>query len=342
MQFSASSSKVLACAALGLALAACSGGAGTSNGLVPTPSDATPTTTSMSSVRPNAASASSSGPTYDGCPVFPAGDSAYNENISGAATDPNSSKYIESLGSNSSWSNDTSEYLNTAGASTPVLNVHPDVSWHTEAAEPWLAGYKIEPFSDAHSFVLNTSTCHIYELYHTQYSGGSLSAYSGGNWNLRDAYAPYPTGQSTAVAAGDSMFAGAVKYTELASGSVKHALFLVVPYHMLAEYNFVRPASSTDGIAYEGPGPLPMPYGAKLRLSSNYPTTGLGTQALAVVRALQTYGAIVSDTGCCYKFVYMNDLSTANAFDFEDLDKLNAIKPTDWQVIQLPTIQSTQ
>jgi hypothetical protein len=341
MHFSASSSKVLACAALGLALAACSGGAGTGNGMTPSPNDAAPAATSMTSILPDSGSASSGGPTYDGCPVFPPGDSAYNQNISTTAVDPNSSSYIKSLGSNSSWSNDTSEYLNTATGSTPLLSVHPDVSYHIEPSEPWISSYKIEPFSDAHSFVLDTATCHIYELYDTKYLGSALSAYSGGNWNLRDAFAPYPAGQATAVASGDSMFAGAVKYSELASGSVKHALFLIVPYNMLAEYNFVRPASSTDAIPYKGPGPLPMPYGAKLRLVSNYPTTGLGTQALAVVRALQTYGAIVSDTGCCYKFVYMNDLSTANAFNYQDLNKLNAIKPYDWQVVQLPTVQST-
>lgn len=223
-----------------------------------------------------------------------------------------------------------------------MLKVHPDVSWHQEAPEPWLPSYKIEPVSDAHSFVLDTSTCHIYELYNTKYSSGTLSAYSGGNWNLGEAFVPNPPGVSSAVAAGDSMFAGAVKYEELASGQVKHALFLIAPYHMLAQWNYVRPASSTDGITYEGPGPLPLPYGAKLRLRSNYPETGLGSQALAVVHALKTYGAILSDTGCCYKFIYMNDLSTANAFDYADLDKLNTIKPTDWQVVKLPSIASVR
>lgn len=278
-------------------------------------------------------------PTYDGCPVFPAGDRAYNQDVSGSALDPKSSEYIASLGSNKSWDFDTGEYLNTANASTPKLPVQQDVPWHSEPPEPWLPSYIIEQGSDAHSFVLDTSACHIYELYNTAYSNGTLSAYSGGDWKLRNRYVNNPPGQSSAVAAGDSMFAGAVKYPELAAGEVDHALFLIVPYNMLSQWDYVRPAASTDGVPYKGPGPVQMPYGAKLRLRANYPETGLGSQALAVVHALKTYGAIVSDTGCCYKFVFMNDLATPNAFNFSDLNKLMAIQPSDWGVVKLRRIR---
>ncbi|HEY1654274.1 MAG TPA: hypothetical protein VGF86_04085 [Candidatus Tumulicola sp.] len=281
-------------------------------------------------------------PTYDGCPVFPPGDRAYNQDISATPLDPNSAQYIQSLGSNKSWDFDTDEYLNTANASVKKLPVQQDVPWHSEPPEPWLSSYLIEPLSDGHSFVLDTSACHIYELYETAYSQGTLSAYSGGDWNLRKPYVNHPPGQSTAVAGGDSMFAGAVKYPELAAGEVDHALFLIVPYNMLSQWNYVRPAASTDGIPYKGPGPDPMPYGAKLRLRANFSETGLGPQALAVVHALKTYGAIVSDTGCCYKFIFMNDPATANAFNLRDLDSLESIQPTDWGVVKLRRVRAVQ
>lgn len=315
-------------AALGLALAGCGGGSG--NAVTPTAN--LPANTAPPRSHPD------TGPTYDGCPVFPDGDAAYNKDVSTMPLDPQSAQYIASLGTNSSWSNDTMEYLNIATASTPVLPVQPQVPWHSEAPEPWLSTFKIEQSGDAHSFVLNTSSCHIYELYGTKYASGQLSAYSGGDWNLRKHYVNNPPGASTAVAGGDSMFAGAVKYPELQAGQVNHALFLIAPYNMLAEYSFVRPAASTDQIPYKGPGPLQMPYGAKLRLRADYPETGLGSQALAVVHALKTYGAIISDTGCCYKFIYMNDTTIQNNFDFKDLGKLNAIKPSDWGVVKLRKI----
>jgi hypothetical protein len=270
--------------------------------------------------------------------VFRAGDSAYNRNIAGAPLDPQSAKYIASLGSNSSWNDDDVEYLNTANASTPVLPVVSKVPWHTMPPEPWLASFIIENLSDAHSFVIDTSACHIYELYSTTYASGTLSAYSGGDWNLKKKFVPNAPGVCSAVASGISRFAGSVKYSELASGSVNHAIFLLVPYNMLAQWSFVRPASDTDQIPYKGPGPVQMPYGAKLRLRSDYPESNLGSQALAVVHALKTYGAIVGDTACCYGLAYMHDLATPDAFDFSDLNKLHAIKPADWQVVKLPQI----
>jgi hypothetical protein len=287
---------------------------------------------------PTATTQPGSGPTYDGCPVFPAGDPAFNANVANAAVDPNSASYIAGLGSNTSWSNDTIEYLNTANNSTPVLTVSPKEPWHSMPNEPWLSSFLIEQSGDAHSFVLQKDSCHIYELYSTTYSNGALSAYSGGDWNLTKPYVVRNPGSSGPNATGTSMFAGAVKYAELASGSVNHAVLLIVPYNMLAEWQFVSPATSTDAIPYQGPGPMAMPYGAKLRLRADFPTTGFGTQAKAVVQALQTYGAIVSDTGCCYKLTYMHDLTTPDAFNFGDLDQIKP-RPTDWVVTQLPAIQ---
>ncbi|HEY1656179.1 MAG TPA: hypothetical protein VGF86_13820 [Candidatus Tumulicola sp.] len=279
-----------------------------------------------------------SGPTYDGCPVFPASDSAYNANIANAPVDSNSGSYIAGLGSNASWSNDTIEYLNTANNSTPVLGVSSKEPWHSMPPEPWLSSFRIEQVSDAHSFVLQKDSCHIYELYETTYSNGKLSAYSGGDWNLTKPYVVRNPGSSGPNATGTSMFAGAVKYPELASGAVNHALLLIVPYDMLAQWQFVSPATSTDGIPYKGPGPMAMPYGAKLRLRADFPITGFGTQAKAVVKALQTYGAIVSDTGCCYKLTYMHDLASSDAFNFSDLNQIKP-RPSDWAVIHLPAVQ---
>jgi hypothetical protein len=280
----------------------------------------------------------SNGPHYDGCPVFPPGDSAYNRDLRAAPIDPGSQAYIASLGSNDSWDDDRIEYLNVADGD-PSVAVRSKVAWHTMPPQPWQPAYRIEAASDAHSFVLDRRACHLYELYQTTFDG-FLSAYSGGNWDLRRPFVAGQPGTSSAVASGLSMFAGSVKYSELASGQVLHALFLIVPYHTLAQWSFVRPASATDRIAYAGTAARQLPYGARLRLRPDYPEAEAGPQAAAVLHALKTYGAIGGDTGCCYKFVYMNDLQTENAFNFPDLETLHRIKPADWQVIQLPAIQT--
>lgn len=281
-------------------------------------------------------------PHYDGCPVFPPGNSAYNQDISKRPIDPLSVVYIASLsGFTTEWDNDTSEYLNTANATVPVLRVRQQVSYHSMPNEPWAPSYRIEDEPDGHSFVLDTASCHLYELYNTQYARDSntLSAYSGGNWSLHRPYVAPRHGQPSAVASGISMFAGAVKWEELASGTISHALFLIAPGGSLSQWNYVAPASDTGQVPYLGRGSIQLPYGAKLRLRANYPTSGLGSQARTVVKALQTYGAIIGDTGGAWKFVYMNDLRYANAFDFRQLNALR-IQPTDWEVVKLPQIQS--
>lgn len=285
---------------------------------------------------PADAPATAAGPTYDGCPVFPPGDAAYNRDISRAPIAADSQLYVRSLGTNNSWDDDRIEYLNVAHGG-PLVPVASKVRWHSMPPQPWQPSFRIEPVADAHSFVLDTATCHLYELYQTSYDG-RLSAYSGGNWDLRRPFVPNPPGQSSAVASGISMFAGAVKYRELASGRVDHALFLIVPYGTLAQWSFVRPASSTDGQPYRGSGSYQLPYGTRLRLRADFPETGAGPQARAVFRALKTYGAIVGDTGCCYKLVYMNDPSASDAFDDGDLAAVHAIGPLDWQVLPLSDV----
>ncbi|HKU80806.1 MAG TPA: hypothetical protein VJP76_01455, partial [Candidatus Tumulicola sp.] len=282
------------------------------------------------------AAAVAAGPAYDGCPIFPPGDPAYNRDLSNAPVAPDSNRYAQSLGTNRSWDDDRIEYINVAdgGALVPVAS---KVRWHSMPPQPWQPSYRIEPVADAHSFVLDTATCHLYELYQTTYDG-RLSAYSGGNWDLRRPFVPNPPGRSSAVASGISMFAGAIKYRELLAGRIDHALFLIVPYGMLAQWSFVRPASSTDGQPYRGSGDYALPYGARLRLRPDFPENGAGPQARAVFRALKTYGAIVGDTGCCYKLVYMNDPLGADAFDDRDLAAVHAIGPSDWQVLALPGV----
>jgi hypothetical protein len=278
---------------------------------------------------------------YDGCPVFARHNYAYNGDLSNRPVDPNSAAYIASLADfTTGWDNDTAEYLNTADSSTQVMRVVQQVWFHRMPAQPWQPGFRIEDKPDAHSFVLDTSSCHIYELYNTHYFGGiTLSAYSGGNWALNGPYIINTSGEPTAVASGLSMFAGAVKWTELASGRITHTLFLIAPNNSLSQWNYVQPASDTGQIPYRGRAPMQLPYGAKLRLRANFPTTGLGPQALTVVAALQRYGAIIGDTGGAWKFVYMNDLRYANAFDFFELDALR-IAPGDWQVVKLPPVRT--
>src|ERR1700687_3081789 len=95
---------------------------------------------------------------YQGCTVFTAGD-WYNQPVTSAALDPNSSNYIAS-----SSAVDTSgfylstgvEKANVATSATPTWVVHALVSYHQNEWDanpqwPWQNGYFIEPLSDKHA-----------------------------------------------------------------------------------------------------------------------------------------------------------------------------------------------
>jgi hypothetical protein len=282
---------------------------------------------------------------YYGCPVFPSTDT-YNKVIATAAIDPNSSRYISSTysaGDKAGFYASTGVFkANIANNSTPRLAVHPKVWYHKfPSPYPWLKAFFIEPLGDAHSIVVQTQTCHLYEAYSTTYSGGVLSAYSGANWDLTKPFVPMSKGQPSAMASGLPIFAGIVRWEDYQAGAVKHALNWAAIAHTVAQSKFVTPASSTDRLSFKGTSSYQMPYGARLRLHASFSTTGMGPQAIMVVKALKTYGVYLCDTGTYANALYFENASNGtNPWNASDLRSLSRIHITDFDVIKLPAIQS--
>jgi hypothetical protein len=268
--------------------------------------------------------------------------------INAAALDPNSSKYISSVqgaGDTAGFYASTGvEKANQATNSTPLLAVHPKVSWHSfPVPYPWLSTFYVEPLSDAHAIVVQTQTCHLYEAYSTKYSQGALSAYSGANWDMTKAFVPLPKGQPSAMASGLSLFAGMVRWEDYQSGSINHALNWAAIAHTVAMYKFVTPASDTDRLTFSGTSSYQLPYGARLRLHASFSTAGWGPQATMVVNAMKTYGIYLADTGSSGNALYFENASNGtNPWNSSDLKALGNIHITDFDVITLPSIQSVQ
>ncbi|HET9029940.1 MAG TPA: LamG domain-containing protein [Candidatus Aquilonibacter sp.] len=285
------------------------------------------------------------GATYAGCPVFTAGD-YYNNNISSASIDPNSAAYIKAVYSTGDtggfYASTGVEKVNLASASTPLYTVKQQVSYHSfPVAYPWLSSYFIEPLSDKHSMVVQNASCHLYEAYGTTFSNNVLSAYSGANWDLTKPFAPLPAGQPSAMASGLSLFAGAVKWEDYQSGTIRHALNWGGVAHTVAQYKFVLPASDTDQLAFNG-GSLPqLPYGAHLRLKASFSTAGWGPEATAVAQAMKTYGIYLADTGSSGNALYFtNAPDGSNPWNGSDLSALGKIHITDFDVLTLPPVQT--
>ena len=303
--------------------------------------------TSPATAQPTAAptaaptgSSQSGAATYEGCQIFPAGD-WYNADVTNAPIDANSASYIASLSATDPGNFYASlgiEQVNLATSSTPKYTIQPKVSYHSfSAQEPWSSGFYVEPGGgDAHSIVLAVTppACHLYELYETTFAGNVLSAYSGANYDLSRPFTILPANTPSAMASGLSLFAGMVKYEELATG-IHHALNISASANSLCKC-FVPPASDSDGLTYTGPATsFEMPYGAHLRLKASFDDSGFGPQSQAIAEAMKHYGVFIADTSSGSNAIYTaNPLpGTAGAWNSSDLSALGALKISDFDVL---------
>lgn len=230
-----------------------------------------------------------------------------------------------------------------ASSSVPMVTVSPKVSYHSFPVKyPWTSGFYIEPLSDAHAIIVQTQSCHLYESYGTTYSGGVLSAYSGANWDLTKPFVPLAPGNPSAMASGVPMFAGMVTWTDYQSGAITHPLNWSAIAGSVSEAGFVSPASDTDHLTYKGTSVYQLPYGAHLRLKASFNTSGWGPQATMVAQAMKHYGILLADTGSSGNALYFsNEPNGTNPWSSSDLSALSQLHVSDFDVLTLPTINSS-
>ncbi|HEY5425755.1 MAG TPA: hypothetical protein VIJ77_04320 [Candidatus Tumulicola sp.] len=281
------------------------------------------------------------------CPFFVAND-YYTRQIAQAPIDPRSDRYIDSMvraGNTAGFwvAAKPVEYINVADASTPRRQIRQKVRYHRfDTTYPWSADFRIEPLSDGHAIVVQSGSCDLYETYDTAFAGGVLSAYSGAHWNLRRAFTPLAPNNPSAMASGLSMYAGMIRWEEVARGSVDHALNWAAPAGTVAQFSFVRPASDTDQLAFKGTG-LQLPYGAHLRLRASFDISKFGPQSKAIARAMKTYGIYLADTDRSDNALYNAlALDGSNPWNARDLASLSSIRISDFDVLKLDRIQSVR
>ncbi len=284
------------------------------------------------------------GTTYHGCPIF-GSSGPYNKLVAGARVDSRSGAYIASVlqaGDIVGFFGSTGiEQVNLADDQTPLLRVLQKSPYHPfPVPYPWQRGFFIEPLADHHAMVVQTQTCHLYEAYSTTYRHGKLSAYSGANWDLRRRFVSLDRGQPSAMASGLSLFAGMVRWEDYQSGSIAHALNWAAVAHTVSQYNFVAPASDTDGLPFRGASRYQLPYGARLRLKASFDTSGWGPQATMVATAMKTYGIYLADTDSRDNAIYFaNAPDGSDPWNRSDLRSLSAIHISDFDVLELPRVQ---
>jgi hypothetical protein len=179
---------------------------------------------------------------------------------------------------------------------------------------------------DRHVLVVDRSTCKLYELYRAFYVAKPhphWNADSGAEWDLRSA-ARRPEGWTSADAAGLPIFPGLVRYDEVASGRLEHAIRVTFDSTRDA---WVHPASHCAG---DTSSPSAPPMGLRLRLKASYGLGRFSGPAKTIAEAMKRYGLIVADNGSNWFFSGSSD----RRWDDENLNQLKRIPGSAFEVVK--------
>ena len=244
-------------------------------------------------------------PTIAGCPVFPA-DNVWNTPIDELPVDLSSAAYITSIGTDKGVHPDFGSGLWDGGPIGIPYNVvpgtQPKVAISFDYADesdpgpyPIPADAEIEGGSDSsgdrHILVIDQDNCILYETWSTYpEEDGSWDAGSGAIFDLRS-HALRPEGWTSSDAAGLPILPGLVRYDEVASGEIRHALRFTAPR---TRKEFIWPArhyaSSDTSLNYP-------PMGQRFRLKAGFDISGFSPEVQVILQALKKYGMILADNG---------------------------------------------
>lgn len=259
---------------------------------VATSSMPTATATRLPTVAPTAA---------PNCTIFPA-DNIWNRPINQLPVDPHSAQYVASIG--------LSGHLHPDFGADPTngipITIVPSgtapahVSFdYADESDP--GPYPIPPqvnieggaqsTGDRHVILLDENACRLYELFAAYpQPDGSWHAGSRAIWDLRSNHLR-PAGWTSADAAGLPILPGLVRYDEVASGAIHHAIRLTVARTRSAYIWPARHEASSDS------NPALPPMGLRLRLKASFDISSFPPQDQVILTALKHYGMIVADNG---------------------------------------------
>jgi hypothetical protein len=136
--------------------------------------------------------------------------------------------------------------------------------------------------------MIKQGTCYLYELYAAKKINGVWHAGSGAIWNL-NSNALRPAGWTSADAAGLPILPGLIRYNELLSGQINHAIRFTVSdtagYIWPARHLTAQPNANIP------------PMGARFRLKASFNISGYSPRMQVILLAMKQYGIIVADNG---------------------------------------------
>jgi hypothetical protein len=278
-------------------------------------------------------------PTIAGCPLFPP-DNIWNVRVDGLPVDPRSQQYVASIGRD--------------------IGLHPDFGSGTWEGEPIGIPYNVvrgnqarvevsfeyddesdpgpypipenpaieggpDSDGDRHILIVDRDNCILYELYYAwPESDGSWSAGSGAIFDLHSNNLR-PLTWTSADAAGLPILPGLVRYQEVESGEITHALRFTAEG---TRNEFTWPARHK---ASDLTDPDIPPNGQRFRLKASFDVSHFPYEVQVILNTLKTYGMILADNGGDW---YISGVPDEN-WDNDELHLLHQVEGRNFEAVDV-------
>ena len=272
------------------------------------------------------------GPTTNlgGCKMFPA-NNIWNTRIDSLPVGEKSADYTKSIGQSTGLHAD----FDAAGGGIP-FNIVPenqplksmvfDVPEESDPGKyPVPDNAVLEGGLDNHVVVLQQGSCKLYEVGNASKNpDGSWSGFSGAVFDL-NSNDLRPETWTSADAAGLPILPGLVRYEEVKSGEITHALRFTA---VTTQKSFLWPARHQAGSTTNVNTP---PMGARFRLKSGVDISGYGPNLQVVLTAMKRYGIILADNGSNW---YVTGEPNSQ-WDDDEMHALANIKGWDFELVDV-------
>jgi hypothetical protein len=243
------------------------------------------------------------------CPILPA-DDIWNTRVDSLPVHTRSAAYVASIGNSATFHADFGSGVWPPGSNSPIGIPYVEVPQGTPALTIHYTSYGNEsdpgPFpiptntpveggpdsdGDRHVIVVDRFRCELFELFSAYPGpGNSWTAASGARYEL-DSSDLRQDGWTSADAAGLPIFPGLVRYDEVLSGHIGHAIRFTAPDTQAAHVWPARhDASDLTGLNFP-------PMGQRFRLKASFDISGFSPQVRVILRAFKEYGIVLADNG---------------------------------------------
>jgi hypothetical protein len=270
----------------------------------------------------------------DGCPLFPA-DNVWNARVDTLPVDPHSDDYIDTIGADTPLHPDFGAdwnggpfgipYTTVPGSQPPVAMTFDYADESDPGPYPIPPDAPIEGASDRHVLVVDLGRCKLYELWNAwPQADGSWHAGSGAVFGLTS-NALRPETWTSADAAGLPILPGLVRYDEVTTGAIYHALRFTAEDTRRA---YVWPARHYASSSID---PARPPMGQRFRLKASFTIPdNFSPEVKTILTALKTYGMFLADNGSNW---YISGAPDSRWNDDRLVNELKQIKGSDFEAV---------